>query len=230
MRFTLKVILAAVVLCAAGTGAWADDLRPPLMPDAGFDRGMPGTTVQEWSFSVESTVDEGDWHVYEPDLTNNPGARVLHKEGIMQPKWVDTDPDEFGTAQGILPLNGTIIIELPNFPPSPSKEIWLQLTWFDNGANDGPGVAITGAEGPAQDYTWSVLEDIGTIDLQQTPAGMWKHTTYQGFIFPNPIWESIQITGAICVDQVVVDTYCPEPASMSVLVLGALGALVRKRH
>jgi hypothetical protein len=72
--------------------------------------------------------------------------------------------------------------------------------------------------------------------VEQAPTGgSWLLDRWIFRIEPNPAHEQIVITsdpvwGSV-IDQVVVDTYCvPEPASVGLVVLGALAVLARMRR
>jgi hypothetical protein len=72
-----------------------------------------------------------------------------------------------------------------------------------------------------------------------TSAG-WRTDAYEFIIEPNPRWEKIGLkfrrmgvegpfeVGAY-IDQVVIDTICPEPASLALLAFGGLALLRRRR-
>jgi hypothetical protein len=61
-------------------------------------------------------------------------------------------------------------------------------------------------------------------------ADGWTETTYTWRIEPNPPDEFFTIGGTINVDELVIDTWCiPEPAALSLLALGSMVLLRRRR-
>ena len=66
---------------------------------------------------------------------------------------------------------------------------------------------------------------LARIQIQTASGSAKAEMTIEGI----PEFEVIRISGDIYLDEMVIDTYCvPEPASMSLLCLGAL-ALIHKR-
>jgi hypothetical protein len=191
----------------------ADDLFPPPW------RGQPGTTMQQWKFSVDNRQPL-------PDLVNNPyGVPAMTILPFpAQPGWYDS----YGVPlprQGVYPLSGQIDIDIPNAPlTNEFKEIWIQLVWtpMPEVPLGEPGILITAL---GSQVTSSTV-------LHETCAGEpWNYTEWKYILEPNPPTEHIRITGDILVDQLVIDTRCaPEPATMALLGLGGLGMLFRRKR
>jgi hypothetical protein len=192
----------------------------PLLPPWS---GQSGTTHQQWTF------DDADNPAAPEDYRNDYGMPVANiTPGDFASGWVDTVPG-FGTQTGIWDLGdgGTIVLEIGNQPvASPYKEIWVQVTYFEDTLIPSPTVDVPGAVLLAEQT------EIILVEATQ-PFGDWlmQKTVWQ--ITPNPASEQIVITalqGATAmVDQVTVDTICiPEPASMVMLILGASTLMLRR--
>jgi hypothetical protein len=196
------LVLALAACLLAARPALGDDLNPPPW------RGQSGTTFGEWEFSTSNPNPA-------PDLGNYPWGppTTTVTPGLFQ-NWMD----QWGGRQGVWPLSGEITTTIPNRPdPLPYKDIWVQLTWAQQAPNVFPAVSET-------------RFGVASTLLAETPLpGGWFHSTYVIHLEPNPDWESLLITGAINVDEMVIDTICaPEPATLCLLVIGGV-ALLRRR-
>lgn len=199
------LILCVAVLLGAGSSARAMDVIPPPW------RGDPGSTMQQWEFSVFDLTPA-------PDVVRNPYGDPL--------LWANTHGwiPQLDCRQGIWPLSGEIDVYIPNAPYAPEKLIWIQLTWkAGNEVNpylpDEPMVGVTPFDKIIISRT-DTLVDCG-----------WTHSIFVIDMWPNPIGEWITIKGDILVDELVIDTICPEPATIALLGLGglALHGIRRKR-
>ena len=120
---------------------------------------------------------------------------------------------------------GRVWFGLLNFPDdNVEKRIRLQITFRGAGVMD---FYVT---------TDSALEthyDALVADSYLHPDG-WQTNAYDLVITPNPAWEHILLDWGYAnpdscyIDQVVIDTQCPEPATLSLLALGGL-AVMRRR-
>ncbi len=215
MRPTLTVL--ALVTMVAGmvtSSAWADDLTPPP-----WSRYQPGTTFEEWEFSTSDPVTSP-----EPGYFNPYGEPSAHAYPGTGQNWVD----EWGGRQGIWPLSGTIEATIPNDPePNPYKDIWVQLTWAKQVESSTPVVwdMTSGVYG-----TLVEQEELGPTG-EAAPNDYWYHSVYEIHIVPNPSSEIVKIDGTLLVNELVVNTICvPEPSTLVLLVVGAVGLLVCSRR
>jgi hypothetical protein len=187
-------------------------------------RGQPGTTYQAWDF--EYPIGPGEPIL--PDLGGmNPNgpAQLTYYPGLFSQGWV---PD-FGGMRGVLPLSGSIEIDIPNFPePNPYKDIIIQLVWATETPGGTPCIEelLYGVDAVLLDR--QEMMPTGMV-LPGGAADMWYHSTYQIHLEPNPAREWVKIQGSILVDSVIIDTICvPEPVTMVLLGLG--GLLLQKRR
>jgi hypothetical protein len=202
-RYILACLTVAVVFGCSLASVKADDIyQPPWL------RGQPRTTFQEWTFAT----------------ANNP----IPAEGLYNPYGIPTAVITGGSWQlfydnhvGVWTLGASDRMDfgIPNAPYDPErwKDVWIQVTWQpDLGAQ--PIVAVDGNAA-----TWLLTAPVGN--------GGWFQSVYE-YVFPNynPDFEFVSISGTIDVGQVVIDTICvPEPSSLGLLAMGALGLLYASR-
>lgn len=203
-HFCFVAATVALIGILAPISAQADDLFPPPW------RGLDGTTWAEWTFSTPDPAPLPDQGFNPYGLTD-----LVVYPGVGQNWWSELDG-----RLGVWPLSGEIWTTIPNRPlPLPWKDIWIQLTWEPQAPGNTPFVLTTAPE------------QIFATLVQETPlGGAWMHSIYSIHIEPNPNIETVVITGGINVDQLVIDTICiPEPAGLSMAVLGGLVLLRRRR-
>jgi hypothetical protein len=207
-----NLLVFGLALVIPALPALADDWLPPEW------RGDPGSTIQGWHFS---TADKEN--VF-PDYPSGggwlPSTKLTVTPDPQNPDWIETDPSGSGRT-GIWPLSGWIDVTVDNFPkPNPYKEVWVQLTW-----------ASTGGEPAIINIDPSPKVGTFTLVNEHTWCMGWTTTVWKWRVEPNPSDEMFRIQGDILVDQLVIDTICaPEPGTMFLLGLAALGTLIRRRR
>lgn len=206
VRFLIVVAIAALTV----NSSLADDLNPPAY------RGDPLSVYAHWQL--------------DPTGTN---ALILDPTNSAQYNWVDdSDPTTFLDP---LPVSAVVAgpdyqFDLPNFVDDlPIKHMRLQLTWL-NDPTPLPIVGLSGIDssGPVTStvvFTSPVL----TVD---PAAGIFYQ--YHDIEFkPNPDAERwVIISPNAPLVQVVADTVStvPEPATLSLLALGSVGFLRRRKQ
>jgi len=202
MRYAAAVTTGVLFLLCA-VPSLAEDLNSP-----GWRTDPPGqetTTYQAWEFGTDDNP-------VNPDVDLNAfGTAVASLTGSFPvTRWHAAHEGRTGVWQ----FDDYILLDVPNSPePNEYKDIWIQLTFL---AEEGADPEIL-----SQPYA-SEVEIVDHVQLSDT----WIHGTYRVRIEPNPASELVYIMPRDCtlfVDEIVVDTICiPEPASLALLVCGAL--------
>jgi hypothetical protein len=208
MRRSATILIAAIVGMACVSAAVADDINPPLW------RGDEGSTYQRWEFG--SPANPGAQPL---EIVDNPyGDPELSVWPGLGQEWL---ADHQGR-DGVWPLSGDMVIRIPNRPePNLEKRIWIQLTWGPQTPVSEPGIDLVD---PEADVEAVLIEEI-QVD------SVWTHSTYAIVLPFNPPEETLHIHNSILVDELVIDTICiPEPATMSLLAIGGLGVLLRRKR
>ena len=213
-RYILACLTVAVVFTCSLASVKADDLyQPPWL------RGSAGTTFQAWDFATSgspngryATPDAGYYNPY-----GTPSAAISY--GI----WSAFYDNHVGV--WTCPYGMGEYFTVPNTTDdNPYKYVWTQITWqSDNGGSPDFNVSAGGSTSE----TW--LESV-------TPVGNgdWMQSVYLTLLSPNPSSEVVSIQcsyepgSSLAVGQVVIDTLCtstliPEPSSLALLAMGAIG-------
>ena len=205
--------LSLVLVFCLPSAVLADDLIPPP-----WDRTTtPGSTYAEWdTWDFEIPDDH-----FLADAEFNPYGtpEVVDPVGFAEVLSIyDGRSDVLHTTDG-----DWMELHIPNSSdPNPFKDIYLQIVWHWDGAIDIPDVYV-----PSTGTTVSITDEF------PLEAGWW-YTRFQIHIEPNPDFEEIDLWPAdfsdMYIDQIVIDTLCaPEPATMGLLLIGAVAALRRRR-
>lgn len=226
----LKLALVAAVLVAVLPSVAADDVMPPW-----WSRTAEGTVTAEWS-----TWQNFRWNM-PPDswsYTPHPG------QDLPNPPYADAPPDSQRIVENppsnriYIWQDAPITFWMPNFKnESELKHVWFQLTYSVPNAFQKPKFHVTT---PTSNF--NVLgPDAFVTRIDLDPLDIWYTDVFAFEIYPNPEWETIELsfynenTGEpwypAYVDQVVIDTWCvPEPATLSLLALGGLALLRRRKR
>ncbi len=233
MTLTIVVVFLLANLALASTiDTPLNDEQPPWW------RGQWSTTYQYWHFL---TPDPGDPASYPEDggvAPDGPGPLVEGSPGqpydpgylpstmlwvYPEGDWIESDGPS--NRVGIWPLSGHIDVIVDNHDPENEfKDVWLQVVWRAQEAGAEP--IIGNLDPPAHpDYEPRLVAP--PVDL----GSGWFENTYEWRIYPNPEAEMFTISGTIDVDQLIIDTWCvPEPATLLVLALGLIPALLKRRR
>ena len=207
-----KMAAFLLVICTLSPLVLADDLVPPLWRNSGLD-----TTFAIWEFDTDDMTPV-------PNVVDNPfGQTNLTVEIGPGMSYVEN----WGGRQGLWPLSGAFTIEIDNSPSTiPDKIVWIQLTWAQQTTYGEPGTIFDDISGA----TATLVQDTIVGETGESIGdGYWHHSVYSMVISPNPDFERIVISGGIIVDELVIDTICPEPMTLSMLAIGGVMLLRKKK-
>jgi len=215
MRKSLVVIVAAAALTLTATGVLvADDFNPPWWRDNTDPQGNR-STYQKWEFDTDLVNAIANDYVNPPaDTAGYPPLAAIAPLGEYE--------ENLDGRTGVWPLSGIIDLFLYNYSNGPEKKVWVQLTWMPQDQGDIPFVNGFSSEQP--------IPVDGQLLGERSAGDGWIYSKYLVVLHPNPEFETIRIEGNIYVDEVVVDTICPEPSTMLLLGTAIPLALTRRRR
>jgi hypothetical protein len=188
----VMLFLAVPALATLSLGSW--------------NEGDTGTTHQIWDFTPGHIVPSGSGYTADPEVVFNP-----------QPNRVAATitPMFSGSWDDVTKINASdfiqVALEIPNYEFLNDYKV----IWVDIGNAIVSGITISATDGGSTTFNYLVLPGQGDAEFGVK-------------IWPNPYVEKVNFyvtsaTGPAVLDYIHVDTICiPEPATMALLVLGAL--------
>jgi hypothetical protein len=206
MKQFLTCICVPLVFGCLVASVRADDLYPPPWAS---QRGQPNTTYQNWTFSTDANPSAPDEGLYNPNGT--PMATIT---GIGNTWYQFYDGEN-----GVWVLSGddsSMDLGIPNTPVdyAGQKYVWTQISWEPSyNGEAAPVVVVNGIQS-------------APVTTFATGSGNWFQSVYATTLAYNPNYEDVIITGNYYLAETVVDTMCvPEPSSLALLAVGAIGLL-----
>ena len=217
-RFLMLSLVAGFVALAA-TSVSADDITPPP-----WDWTVPPATVQMWEFDA---VSASPWAIY-PEIVQNVYGDPCAWVPAAPPAsyWMPTYAGPGGIEEGVWKLDVEgMYFEIDNTLNEGRetwKEIWFQATYDAGGEYANVLSLVPFGIAERLDQYHQVLDSGFFYDV-------WRIR-----LEPNPVHERLWIGPAECslyLDEVAIDTICiPEPATIGLLCIGAVGLVRRKRR
>ncbi|MBN1555281.1 MAG: PEP-CTERM sorting domain-containing protein [Phycisphaerae bacterium] len=224
------IVVLAVSVCLSGV-AWADDFNRP----GWYDDGNPTNTRQAWEFETNCGS------LFAPEEVDNPFGTPCAAIGGPNAHWLEAfQGGPFGLRTGILSasVDGDYIeFNIPNEEDlTKYKEVVVLLTV----ATDNPDFVTESATTLTPSYSTGSGVAYRTCEpIVTTAADGWYYIEDHWIIDPQPECESYKLElkdpewtdgCTLWMDEAVIYTRCvPEPATMSLLAVGAL-ALARRRR
>lgn len=213
MKRLITICAVAGLLLITAAPAMADD---PCSPSW---RGQEGTLYAAWNSwtGFAGPMPPDDW---ESNGLASPQA-YAYGSAYLKPS--------YSGRSSLLRLDGDdeSKFDMPNFVGGDYKDIWIQVTYYKPDTRYPLFTVVTEEK---FDMTTPVLED---SEVWGTTGWVTEAWSFQ--LSPNPEWEEIWLNFSsydsyTYVDQVVIDTQCtPEPTTIALLGLGAIGLLRRKK-
>ncbi|MGA2070635.1 MAG: PEP-CTERM sorting domain-containing protein [Sedimentisphaerales bacterium] len=200
---------------------------------AAFAAGVwsgPGTTFQEWSFPNSDMQNVAPDAATKSNPYGDPSAWIGSRASYNSGTWaLITDEMDF---------------YIPNNPqPRVEKEMQIEVDWMA-GSGQGwphwPTQPLLSVYPLYADPSLVVFPDISILsqELITSAAPLYKtvsvaplyKTVFSVTMEPNPVSEWVILKGDIVVDHIAISTICiPEPATLGLLIGGALMAIRRGR-
>ncbi|MDP6044373.1 MAG: PEP-CTERM sorting domain-containing protein [Phycisphaerae bacterium] len=212
----MAICLISVTALLAGD-ALGDDFAPPP-----WVRGDPLTTATEWEFLTDAnshTISDGNT-VTTVEGGFGPATVSISGAPGNEPVWSIGDGDGKWTAS----LNGPMdmLFEIGNWEDlEPVKYLRIQVTY------GGSAPSISSISAAHQTVAPVVITPTGTTNFSTTQI------LFEYEMNPNPFFEIfiMETPPGSSINQVVVDTIStPEPATLSLLGLGGLAVLRRRKR
>lgn len=211
----MKKLITICLICVLSIASTvlADDIMSPQW------RGQSGTVTAQWNswigFGYEMYPDSWGSN---PGVSFTPNAYAYSGASFLS---------EFNGRTNIIELTGDHQIDfaMPNFDTqNPFKEVQIQVTYY----------AVSGFQWSSVS-AWADMAEISepAFITENSYGNGWYTDVWDLTIQPNPSWELIYVnfTNGLSgteplypayIDQVVIDTICPEPATIAFLAAGAL--------
>ena len=220
----MRKVIVFVALVFFVTPALADDFAPPPY------RGLPLSYTAEWDQFTNGTFGTGiytDAESFTDD--SDPGTYLYngfgtHLDFDATPGWALTPPGGGGfhnpTAAATFQASVVNWVDL-----WPEKLLRVQVTFTDALGNGAPSIIGVEGYGPVSGGDPHTELFAGHVDFG---PGQWYE---DWIILPNPDWEAIEfaLPQGTVVEQIVIDSVSPEPATMALLALGAVSLLRRRK-